>query len=157
MAYAPVPPGWYPDPENASCQRYWDGCRWLQSDSGPAGQAAYQDSYMGPQPRQGLTRQAKIGWIGIAAVVSIGIVAVVLNFTLVAPSKSYEFGYNEIAAAATDNISVGDEPETLGAIATRACNETINRWQSRHAEPWWWQSDKVLEGCVKYLTEFHHT
>jgi hypothetical protein len=36
----PAPgPGWYPDPNDPSTQRYWDGSQWTESRA-PAGQAA---------------------------------------------------------------------------------------------------------------------
>ena len=29
MSFSPAPPGWYPDPDDASRQRYWDGRQWI--------------------------------------------------------------------------------------------------------------------------------
>lgn len=29
MSFTPAQPGWYPDPERAGYQRYWDGAQWV--------------------------------------------------------------------------------------------------------------------------------
>ena len=34
---APPPPGWYPDPQDATRWRYWDGYRWTEHTSGSSG------------------------------------------------------------------------------------------------------------------------
>ncbi|WP_299087985.1 Ltp family lipoprotein [uncultured Microbacterium sp.] len=38
---SPLPPaGWYPDPQNASTQRYWDGARWTEQVNAGSGHPA---------------------------------------------------------------------------------------------------------------------
>jgi hypothetical protein len=114
---------------------------------------APQSQYPFRQYRQGLSRRAKIGLAVAAAFVAVVVTVILLLVVFNAPSQSYQFGYNEMGPAAMANVSLGPEPETLGAISARACNITIAHWQNTNATPSWWDFNDVLNGCVKYGTE----
>jgi hypothetical protein len=119
-------------------------------------QPFYPQPYYPQQPRRGGDSSVTAAWwiVGIAAAVVAVVLTVVLLLVVTrGPSQSYQFGYNEMGPAAMANVSLGPEPETLGAISARACNMTITEWQNANAAPSWWDFNDVLNGCVKYLTQ----
>ena len=51
MSFSPAAPGWYPDPERAAHQRYWDGNQWVGQPApvAPVASTAVQPSTTTPQ------------------------------------------------------------------------------------------------------------
>lgn len=69
MAEGGPPAGWYPDPENAGQQRYWDGAQWTEHRAPLASQqpAPWSSTGAGQQPGYGSYGAPGYGTSGQAA------------------------------------------------------------------------------------------
>ncbi len=67
-------PGWYPDPEEPSRQRFWDGTRWTEARAYPV--AAGLDGLPGPAPQE---EERGTNWalvVGLLALLGVVLLAV---------------------------------------------------------------------------------
>lgn len=64
-----APAGWFPDPQGEAALRYWDGNAWTAHTHG----APVSGSAAGPVKTPPPAKLGALGWIGIAAVVLVGI------------------------------------------------------------------------------------
>jgi hypothetical protein len=103
-----TPAGWYPDPDGAGGQRYWNGESWTEHRTGAAGQAS-------PPKKSGLDPKVLIG-LGAAVVVLIGVVAVAIFLTTRA-----DVGEPTVTAKKTTEASApASETEEPDVLETQA-------------------------------------
>ena len=77
MSDAPMPPaGWYPDPDNATVQRYWDGAAWTDQPAliVPSGKPAFGAAVLG-HVRGWFGRLTVLGWIVFVVLALLSLVA----------------------------------------------------------------------------------
>lgn len=104
MTTPPTPPGWYPDPNDAGSQRYWDGSTWTDHRS-PDSQPAAPPS--APDNRRLLT-----GYLAACG-------ALLLVLILAVVYGAFLNDADDIAATATSTSST----ETTTAATTTAADE----------------------------------
>ncbi|WP_062294643.1 DUF2510 domain-containing protein [Demequina phytophila] len=115
------PAGWYPDPEQAGQQRYWDGREWgTHRVIDPA--VRDQRSSTAPRARVG----AIVGWSIAGAVVLLGLIggAIAMIVPELADAAS-EAGGRELTAAPGDGWSTQDVLEGGGTIAVDPAWEDV--------------------------------
>jgi Protein of unknown function (DUF2510) len=89
-----TPAGWYPDPENAGQQRYWDGTQWTEHRT--------------PPPKGGLSTAAKVLIGGAIGLLMIGGRAALLGSSSDQPTVQP----SEPAPAQSTQEGVDEEPAT---------------------------------------------
>lgn len=77
MSDQQTPAGWYPDPDNAGQQRYWDGTQW--TDYHAAGQALTYDQTQQVPAKGTKTALIVLGAVLVAGVLVIGGIALLLS------------------------------------------------------------------------------
>ena len=98
-------PNWYPDPQDASLLRWWDGLAWT-GYTAPAGAAP-----VAPAAPKSIA-------VGVAAAVAVVVVLVVLAVVLVAPKNSS--GWTQADSSSTSSGSPGASGNGLAARAAEA-------------------------------------
>ncbi len=87
-------PGWYPDPQNPTIVRYWDGQQWTSQTQARSANLATVN------PKPPMTSLTKVIWLLIA--IAVGVVALIVGTTVVA----------NLAGSKPETITIDDAKNT---------------------------------------------
>ena len=135
-----TPPGWYPDPEDQTAQRYWDGTKWLDIPA-PATQSAPQSD---PKKKRNLIIALAAG-IGLAILLAGGGIAwkVISDNRAAALIAEEEAAAKEAAEAALAEQEAADDREReMRADSVTGIEESVKKMAEEHA------ADNIIDGPV---------
>lgn len=135
-----TPPGWYPDPEDQTTQRYWDGTTWLDIPA-PATQSTAPSD---PKKKRNLIVALAVG-IGLAVILAGGGIAwkVISDNRAAAVIAEEEAAEIEAAEAALAEQEAADDLEReMRADSVTGIEESVKKMAEEHA------TDGVIDGPI---------
>lgn len=108
--------GWYPDPKDASKERYWDGEQWhgKRKVKDPDSGTSFEDDQPSPKPLEALLGNLRDAWNGLNKWVRVGIAIAVLLIIIATIYNMQKSPYQDYceSQAATYGFR-GDEVEPM--------------------------------------------
>jgi uncharacterized RDD family membrane protein YckC len=156
MSGQTTPAGWYPDPQNAGQQRYWDGTAWSEATQAPPGGAPAAPGFgqaVGYGYAQGGgAEQASVGTRFVAALIDGLIIGIPLNIVLVAAGVSSplvnllvvaaQFGYFGFFESKPEGQTIGKKAMKIQVVDATTMQPGIE------GRAWTRSGGRVLSGLV---------